>query len=221
MTAKWKKKVTATPDELRALYHDKMLSLAKIGEIFGVDSEVIRYHMKRHGIERRIPSACPGEMNGSWRGGRIIDKDGYVLIHSPGKSGARKNGYILEHRLVMERVLGRELLPSEVVHHKDTDKQNNAPGNLEVYNCNADHLKDELSGKIPNWSQEGRKRIIDAVRVAKHPAWTDEMREKARQRTLDRWSKGGIPRRVWDDDAREKMRQISEQRSRHDDGSFA
>jgi hypothetical protein len=219
--AKGKKKMTATPDELRILYHEKMMSLAQIGVIFEVDSEVIRYHMKRHGIERRVSSSCPGNLNGSWSGGRTIDKDGYVLVHAPGMTESRKNGYMLEHRLVMTQLLGRPLLPTEVVHHKDGNKQNNHPVNLEIYGCNADHLKDELSGRIPNWSAEGKQRSLDALQLANHPAWTDERREKARQRMLARWEKDGIPRRVWDDEAREKMRLISEQRARLDDGSFA
>jgi hypothetical protein len=37
-----------------------------------------------------------------------------------------------EHRYVMTQELGRELLPDEVVHHKDQNKQNNNPENLEL-----------------------------------------------------------------------------------------
>jgi len=39
---------------------------------------------------------------------------------------------MLEHRYVMEQKLGRPLLPTEDVHHKDHDKLNNQPDNLEV-----------------------------------------------------------------------------------------
>lgn len=37
-----------------------------------------------------------------------------------------------EHRVVAERMLGRPLAPGEIVHHKDGDKRNNDPLNLEV-----------------------------------------------------------------------------------------
>jgi hypothetical protein len=43
-----------------------------------------------------------------------------------------RNGYILEHRLVMEGVLGRRLRVDEVVHHLNGDKLDNSPANLEV-----------------------------------------------------------------------------------------
>jgi hypothetical protein len=33
----------------------------------------------------------------------------------------------------MQETLGRQLLPGENVHHKDGDKQNNSPENLELW----------------------------------------------------------------------------------------
>jgi hypothetical protein len=45
----------------------------------------------------------------------------------------------LQHRLVMEKHLGRILLSTEVVHHKDEDKKNNNIDNLILFNSENEH----------------------------------------------------------------------------------
>jgi hypothetical protein len=70
-----------------------------------------------------------------WKGGRLKGKNGYVIVltpegHPPGSIG---NGrYCFEHRLVMEKHIGRYLLPGEMVHHKNGIKSDNRPENLEL-----------------------------------------------------------------------------------------
>ena len=86
------------------------------------------------------------ELNGRWKGGRMIDMDGYVLLKRPDHPRARKAGYILEHRLVMEQTLGRPLERTEIVHHINGVKADNRPENLAIM-TQAAHMKVERTGK--------------------------------------------------------------------------
>lgn len=66
---------------------------------------------------------------------------GYVLVKI-GKDHhlADINGETYEHRLMAEIKLGRPLRKGEIVHHNDLNKQNNAPGNLEITVGNSGHF---------------------------------------------------------------------------------
>ena len=94
-----------------------------------------------------------------------MDKDGYILVHMPDHPYATKAGYVREHRLVMERELGRYLLPHEVVDHQYGDKADNDPERLRLFQSNADHLRETLKGRVPNWTPEGRARTLEGVRA--------------------------------------------------------
>lgn len=66
--------------------------------------------------------------------GRWLDGSGYVMCKvPPGTAGAKPGGFMLEHRFVMQRRLGRTLLSVETVHHKDGNRTNNTIDNLELW----------------------------------------------------------------------------------------
>jgi hypothetical protein len=69
-----------------------------------------------------------GSKNGRWKGGKTI-KEGYVMVYAPGHPSAVHN-HVYEHRLVMEKSLGRLLRSDEHVHHINGDKQDNRLENL-------------------------------------------------------------------------------------------
>lgn len=64
--------------------------------------------------------------------GFFITKQGYKYVRQVGHPHATQDGYVLEHRLVMECLIGRFLERHEIVHHKDGNRLNNDPGNLEL-----------------------------------------------------------------------------------------
>ena len=74
----------------------------------------------------------------TWKG-RTTHGDGYILVTViPGRKGKKE----LEHRLVMEKILGRKLRPKEVVHHKNHNRKDNRPENLELCESAGRHIAD-------------------------------------------------------------------------------
>ena len=90
-----------------------------------------------------------GEKAGHWKGGKYKDTKGYIYIHSPQHPFCNSAGYVLEHRLVMEKYLGRYVIPKEVVHHKGINyplgsvenKQDNRIENLMLFATSSKHMK--------------------------------------------------------------------------------
>ena len=157
---------------LRAIVDEAMLTIAETAKRFGVSVATIVRRMRKLGLKSKKGRGSPMEKNYFWAGGRRIDDDGYIMLKNPSHPHATKDGYVREHRLVMEKVLGRYLLPTEVVHHKEkSERQNNDPSNLEVFDTNASHLRHELTGKRPNYTPDGLRR----------------MRENAQRVNLRRW----------------------------------
>lgn len=68
-----------------------------------------------------------GEKHFAWKGGYWINEYGYKVIENNAINNGKR---ILEHRLVMERYLGRKLLTSELIHHINGDKLDNRIENL-------------------------------------------------------------------------------------------
>lgn len=80
-----------------------------------------------------------GEKSPSYKGGKWII-DGYVSVYDPTHPLANTRGRVSEHRLVMEKHLGRYLTKDEVVHHINGIKTDNRIENLKLWNP-SDHAK--------------------------------------------------------------------------------
>jgi hypothetical protein len=90
------------------------------------------WHIRRR---KYCSPACANAVNNPPRNklnarGRFVDKYGYVILGSGGRGKYQQP----EHRAVMEQMLGRKLLPSETVHHKNGERTDNRPENLELWN---------------------------------------------------------------------------------------
>lgn len=100
-----------------------------------------------------------GDNNPAWKGGVTIFKThgnyvGVRYVRCPDEflSMARKDGYVMEHRLFVARAMGRCLTRAEVVHHVDHDPTNNVLTNLQLFASNRDHKLYEHHGSpLPIW----------------------------------------------------------------------
>ena len=144
---------------LRLILQEAKMGIEETAKHFGVSVPTISRTMRRHGLKSKKGHGSPMEKNFFWNGGRKKDRDHYVLVKVPGHPNATKQGYVREHRLVMENMLGRYLDPIEVVHHQDSDKTNNDPSNLILFANNAEHL-------LYEWKQNPRfsdPRVIEKL----------------------------------------------------------
>lgn len=82
-----------------------------------------------------------GEKSHLWKGGVSSDGNGYRVVYNPHHPFAKKRGYIFEHRLVMEKHLGRYLESQEVVHHINDKRDDNRLENLQLFKNNNEHIK--------------------------------------------------------------------------------
>jgi hypothetical protein len=81
-----------------------------------------------------------GEKAPRWKGG-ITYRGKYRMLYKPEHPFCTGQGYIPEHRLIMEKYLGRYLNPKERVHHINHDIKDNRIENLQLFKSNSEHSK--------------------------------------------------------------------------------
>lgn len=108
-----------------------------------------------------------------WKGGKSVAWHGYMRVLMPDHPRALSNGYVWEHFLVAEKIIGRPLKyygkndpRNENVHHKDSDKRNNHPSNLKIMIDGREHSLYEWKHDEIKFPQSQRSRIETPERYA-------------------------------------------------------
>lgn len=147
-------------------------SIPVIAERHGIPRSTVRYAANKAGVLRSRADGVrlageQGRLGYGMRGlrRRFTDEHRAAISRSARERGAetacgesiKPNGYVeitrgphkgcLKHRVVAEQMLGRPLNEGEVVHHKDHNRSNNDPSNLEVM-TSSEHSSLHRKGKI-------------------------------------------------------------------------
>lgn len=131
-------------------------STLDIADMVGVEKTTILRWLDIYNIPRRSnehttdrtrekisshASKRSGPQVGRWNGGQTVNQHGYRYVLMPDHPNANGNGYVAEHRLVMEFLLARLLSTEEVVHHRDSNRLNNFSSNLFLFPNSSAHAK--------------------------------------------------------------------------------
>ena len=122
-----------------------------------------------------------GELASNWKGGRIKHEAGYIQIRlQPNDffyAMTNGRGYVMEHRLIMAKHLGRYLHQWEIVHHKNHTKDDNRFENLQLTSEDRHNQLTILESKINNLL-EGQREMKAEIRLLrlKNKLLTEEPR---------------------------------------------
>ena len=86
-------------------------------------------------------------------GHKKLRTDGYICIYFPDHPNATKDGYIMEHDLIMECIIGRHLKDDEVVHHINGIRNDNRKENLKLMTF-TEHARYHMLERYRNKKEE-------------------------------------------------------------------
>lgn len=167
-------------DSLYNLYIIEKKSMREVAKELGVAVGSVYNYLNRYGISSRKNQGMTGKHHSQvsrdkiskGNKGKVVSKetkekmaeakriggvghkklraDGYIAIYFPDHPRSNRDGYIMEHDLVMECIIGRPLGEDEVVHHINHVRTDNKKENLQLLTIREHaslHMKDRWQKK--------------------------------------------------------------------------
>ena len=148
-------------------------TMQSIARELGTSSGNVSDHVRRHGLRwpdydrtEAIKAGLQkagirtGASAANWRGGRVKTASGHIYVQQPSHPYCNKNGYVMEHRLMMEQHIGRLLTKSEVVHHRNGFKADNRLENLQLMTA-VEHRAFHLTADKRLFAAEARIALLE------------------------------------------------------------
>lgn len=172
-----------TKEQLEELYINQKMPMWKVANELGVSVGTVYNYLNRFGIKtrNRTDHETSEKVRETWReigrrgkgkklseatrmkiskakekggiGHKKKRSDGYVGIYFPDHPRSSSDGYIMEHILVMEALIGRHLDENECVHHINGKRDDNRATNLKLMTVSehmSHHMKERWGKKRRN-----------------------------------------------------------------------
>ena len=135
----WNKGITGYKTQPASEERKRKIRLIHKGKFVSIETRIKisnalkgKGHFQTEETKKKIGDAQRGEKSYRWNGGRSKDKSGYILIKSPNHPFCNAKGYVREHKLVVEKIIGR-FINYEIIHHINSIKYDNRPENLMAF----------------------------------------------------------------------------------------